>query len=79
MYGDDVRMVEHGHCGGFALEPFGESWILPDSRGEDFERDEPIEPFLPGAIDHAHAAAADEVQDLQIGEKGAPVRRAWAA
>jgi len=64
----DVRMAEHGHCLGLAGKPLGEGPILADLRREDFQGHQAIEPFLPGLIDHAHPAAADEFQNLQVGK-----------
>ena len=70
MHRDDVRMAEHGHRPGLAGEPLGEGGVLADLGREDFQRHEPVEPLLPGLVDHAHAAAADQLQNLQIGEIG---------
>ena len=35
---------------------------------EDFQRHQPVEPFLPGLVDHAHPAPAHQFQDLQSGK-----------
>ena len=63
-------MAEHGHRPGLAGEPLGKGRVLADLRREDFQRHQPIEPFLPGLVDHAHAAAAHQFQDLQVREMG---------
>ena len=68
---DDVRMAEHGHRPGFAGEPLGEGRVLADLRREDLQRHQPVEPLLAGLVDHAHAAPADQFQDLQVGKMGA--------
>ena len=62
-------MAEHGHRPGLAGEPLGEGRVLADPRREDLQRHQPVEPLLPGLVDHAHPAAADQFQDLQVGEK----------
>ena len=64
-------MVEHGHRPGLAGEAFGERRVLPDLGREDLQGHEPVEPLLPGLVDHAHAAAAHQFQDLQVGKCGA--------
>ena len=48
---------------------------LADLRREDFERHQPVEPFLAGLVNHAHAATAYQFQDLQIGEIGRQLGR----
>ena len=42
---------------------------LADLRGEDFEGDEAVEGFLAGLVDGAHAAAAEECEDVEFGEE----------
>ena len=39
--------------------------------------DYPVEFFLARLVDDAHAALAQEFQDLQVGEMGAQLRGGW--
>ena len=71
----DVRMAEHGHRPGLAGEPLGKGRVLADLRREDFQGHQPVEPFLPGLVDHAHPAAAHQFQNLQVGEMGRQLGR----
>jgi hypothetical protein len=57
-------MAEHGHRAGLAGKPLGKGRVLADRRRQDFQRHQPVEPLLPGLVDHAHPAAADEFQNL---------------
>ena len=60
MHHDDMRMAKHGHRLRFPVKPFGEGGVMSDLGREDLQGHEPIEPFLPGFVDHAHATAADQ-------------------
>ncbi len=64
----DARMAEHGHGPGLLGEPLGKGRILADRGREDLQRHQPVEAFLPGLVDHAHPAAAYQLQDLQVRE-----------
>ena len=77
--GDDMRMAEHGHRPSLAGKPLGKGRVLADLRREDFQRHQPVEPLLPGLVDHAHPAPAHQFQDFQVGEMRLPTRPAWAA
>ncbi len=68
-------MVEHGHRPGLAGKPLGKGRVVADPRREDFQRHQPVEPLLPGLIDHAHAAPAQQFQNLQVGEMGSQLGR----
>ena len=61
-------MAEHGHRPGLPGEPLGKGRVLADLRREDLQRHQPVKPLLPGLVDHAHAAPADQLQDLQVGK-----------
>ena len=73
----NVRMAEHGHRPGFAGKTFGEGRVAGDRGREDLQRHEPIEAFLPGLVDHAHPALADELQDLQLRELSGQLFGRW--
>ncbi len=65
--GDDVRMIERGDGTGFALEA---SEAIGVGRGvgrENFEGDVPLEFYVGGAIDLAHAAGAEGADDVVVG------------
>lgn len=67
---DDVWMVEAGEDAGFAHETLGEVRIGAELPGEKLEGDFAAEMKLAGFIDIAHAAAADEFEDLELREDG---------
>ena len=54
---DDVRMLEARQRRRLALEPLAQLGVLGDPRVEDLQRDVALEPFVPGAPHHTHAAA----------------------
>ena len=64
--GHDVGMVQPGQRAGFAIEALGEIRSGGGLRREDFQRDDPVQGGLAGLVDGAHAAFADEVEDLQL-------------
>src|SRR5579862_1500447 len=66
--GYDVGVVQFCKSAGFALETFGEFLISLFFRRKDFERDDPIEAGLAGFIDGAHAAAAETLEDFELGK-----------
>ena len=53
-------------CLGFADEAVGEILNLLRFGFDDFEGDQTVESFLPGAVNRTHAALADQVQDFQL-------------
>ena len=66
--GDDVGVVELGSGFGFAAEA-GQVGPRGGGAGEDdLEGDDAVEAFLPGAIDDAHAAAAEFFEQFVIVE-----------
>src|SRR5262249_42875299 len=65
---DDVRVVELGEGAGFAVETFGETGAA-GGLGEDFEGDDAVEGILPGLVDGAHAAFADEGENFKLREE----------
>src|SRR5205823_3764351 len=75
--GDDVGVVEAGEGVGFGGEAGGEpplilrgGGVLGELWGEDFEGDDAVEGFLAGFVDGAHAAAAEEGEEVEVGEEG---------
>ncbi len=59
--GADVRMTEAGDDAGFTLEALARGFIDRGVREEHLDRDDPAEPGIVGAVDLAHAAAANTV------------------
>ena len=43
--------------------------VAADLRRQDLQRHQAVELLLPGLVDRAHAAPADEFQDLQLGKE----------
>jgi hypothetical protein len=72
--GDDVGMVKAGGGAGFALEAAGGLRAGESSDQEDFDRHEPIEAGLAGAVDDSHAAPSDLFEEFVFAE--APVEEA---
>ena len=66
---DDAGMVELGQRLGLAGEAFGKGRVVADARRQDFQGDDAVERLLPGFVDRAHAALADESQDFQLGKR----------
>jgi hypothetical protein len=66
----DVGVCELGGRLGLTREAGAEGGIVRELRGEDLDRDEPLEPEIARPIDHGHAAAADLVLDLVLVAEG---------
>ena len=64
-------MVQPGQRPGLAGEPLGERRVLRRVGRDHLERHDPVEVLLPGLIDRAHAAAAEQLQDLELRESAA--------
>ena len=60
---DDVGVVQRGRELRLADEPLGRGTRFEGGAGEELERHVPVEPFITGAIDDAHAARADALRD----------------
>src|SRR6185295_10527095 len=60
----DVRMVELARRAGLALEAAEAVLVLGERLGQDLDRDVPLQPGVPGAVDLAHPACAEEGVDL---------------
>ncbi len=70
MHGDDVGMAQPSQSLGFAEKPLGELGVCAPFRRENLERNEAIQFWLARLIDGAHAAFANQFDDLQLWEKG---------
>ena len=66
--GADIRMVEGGSGLGFALEAGESLRIGGNVFGEEFEGDETMEAGVFGFVNDTHAAAAEFVRDVVVGE-----------
>ena len=64
--GADVRMVERRRRPRLAREPIERAARLPDHVGQELERHLPPQLGVRGAIDDAHAAAAELLDDLVV-------------
>ncbi|MEJ2190107.1 MAG: hypothetical protein P8Y93_11990 [Acidobacteriota bacterium] len=69
--GENVRVGEPGDGAGFSFEAFDLPGIGGGGFAEDLDRDLAFEPGVHGAVDDAHAALAQSVEDL-ISPEGAP-------
>ena len=65
----DVRMLERRRSPRLLNEPLPAVGIGQQFRREHFQRDFPIQPNVDRAIHDAHAAAADLVEDLVMGQR----------
>ena len=84
MHGDDVRMAEARQHPAFAGKTLREPRCGSQRLGQDLQRDDPIQLWLSGAIDNAHASVPDQIKDLQIWKslrdlllRGPVVRGQW--
>ena len=75
---DDVRMLDRGRQPRLAQEALAERHVVGELRGEQLQRDVAVEREVVGAVDDAHAAAADQRLDPIAGELGADARVAEA-
>ena len=62
--GDDVDVQQAGDGAGLGEEPGLEAGVGRELFGQPLERDVPPGPQVAGEVDRAHAAAADEAEDL---------------
>ena len=67
---DDVGVAQLGEGARLAGEALGKGRVGGHVAGEDLERHDPIERTLAGLVDDAHAALADQLEDLEVGEGG---------
>ena len=65
---DDARMHQPGQRLGFPGEAFGKGGVIPAARGQDFQGDHPVELLLPRLIDRAHAAVANQFENIELRE-----------
>ena len=70
VHGHDVRMIEQRQGAGLAGEPFGKRRVVGDGGSEDLQGHRAAQLLLPGLVDDPHAAAANQVQDFQLGKLG---------
>ena len=66
--GADVGVIEGGGGAGFAAKALEGLRVVGDFVGEKFQGDEAAEFGVFGFEDHAHAAAADFVEDAVVGD-----------
>ena len=75
--GKDVRMRQRGDGLGLSLEARESARILREVRGEDLDRDVPIELCVLRPVDLSHAARAERREDLVGAETGARGKAHW--
>ena len=64
--GDDVGVIERGGDLGLALEALGGVGAVGELQRQDLERDGAVELDFVGEVDERHAAAAEELVDLEL-------------
>jgi len=67
---DDRRMAQTGQRAGLAAEALGEVGAGGGGHIEQLERDHPVERFLAGLVDHAHATLSEQLENLELGKIG---------
>ncbi len=67
--GDDAGVREAGHGLGLTLEALCEAPVAVGRGRQDLDGDDALEALLARAVDGAHAAAADQALDLELGEQ----------
>jgi len=67
--GDDARVAHPGERPGLAGEPLLEGGPARRLGREDLQRDDPVELHLLCPVDRAHAALADQLEDLELRER----------
>jgi hypothetical protein len=65
----DIRMIELGEKKRFLAEVPARSFILEEAEREDFDGDVAVEAFVARAVDFAHTADADFVEDAVMAER----------
>ncbi|MEE8138790.1 MAG: hypothetical protein V3T81_07985 [Thermoanaerobaculia bacterium] len=68
----DVGMVQGGQELGFPLEASQSLGVLRQPLRQGLDRHLPVEPRVPGPVDHAHPPCPDLLEDLVVGDR-APV------
>ena len=66
MHGDNIRMVQRGERLRLLHESLLERRVGDALRGEELQRDETIESFLPRLVNHAHSAAAEALENFKL-------------
>jgi hypothetical protein len=66
--GQDIRMRQRGDRAGLAIESLARLWIDPRAGADRLDRDLPAQARVAGAVDLAHAAVAERLDDL-VGAK----------
>ena len=63
-YGAHVRMAERGEHSGFPLQPLVQSRIAGYIRGQDFDRDRPLQARVPRLVNSSHPSGLDGSKDF---------------
>jgi hypothetical protein len=63
-------MTEPRQSLGLAGEAFGEGRVVPDTGRQNLEGDDPVQFLLARLIDRAHAAPANQAEQVELGEQG---------
>src|SRR5579864_2663187 len=75
VYRRDVRMIERRQRLGFSCEPGEALRVVRERLRKEFDRHVTVEPGVAGAVDLAHAARAEEREDLVRTDWGAGCKR----
>jgi hypothetical protein len=63
-----VGVIQLREDQGLPAEAFARGIVRDEARGQDLQRDVPVETFIAGAVDDAHAAGANLFDDDVVGE-----------
>ena len=75
MQRTNVRVIELRNCAGLTFEPLAELRVGRKVLGQDFDRDDPIEPRITPLVDLAHAASPERRKDLVWAESRTGLQR----
>src|SRR6516165_5544828 len=67
----DIRVVQRGGCLSFTLETLQSLAVPGEPLGQEFERDEAMQPGVLGLVNHAHAPAAEFLQNAIVADSTA--------
>ena len=62
----DVRVIQCGCCLRFALKPCERPWVAGNSFGQEFQRNETMQPRVLSFVDHAHPTTTELLDDAVV-------------
>ena len=63
-----MGMIQFRNCMGFTNELLPEILVLYNVRGQNLDRDHAAQSYVPGFVDLAHSASADQADNFVIAE-----------